>query len=164
MYQNSFVYPALVELDRMVPKLRKTSWLVRPTGNETTDYLVAVLLLVVVLGGGSNVLASKIVGSRARGKVAGFSAVGAVGLGYLIRSSNNDPRFLTFFFRRGILYVHAFWTNAVWIVFFGGNPNHWYSRLVSWLVAGLVGCLYAEFHRKHVDVLGLADLWSYFGF
>jgi len=149
----------------MVPKLRRTSWLVRPTGNKTADYLVAVLLLVVVLGGGANLLASKIVGSRAiaRGRVAGFSAVAAVGLGYMIRSSSNS-KFLNFYLRQDILYVHVFWTNAVWLVFFGGNPNHWFPRLVSWLLAGLLGCLYAEFHQKHVDVLGLADLWSYFGF
>lgn len=167
VYQNTFVYPVLVELDRIVPKLRTTSWLVRPTGNETADYVVAVVLLVLVLGGGSNLLASKIVGGSSNTRtVAGFSSVAAVGLGYLIRLAGRSSSFggmqrIATFRTQDISYVHAFWSNVAWS--FVAHPNDWYPRLVVWLVAGLVGSIYAEFHLEHVDVFVFRDILGFFG-
>ncbi len=158
-YQNVFVYPALVEVDRIVPKLKMASWLVRPTGNETADYLFALFLLVLCLGGGSNLLASKIVGNGRR--VVGFSPVGAVALGYLIRI-NSGSGILATFKRRDVSYVHAFWSNLAWI--FVGHPDDWFPRVVVWLVAGLAGSIFAEFQLEHVDnMFVVKNLLGYFG-
>ena len=157
-YQNIFVYPALVEVNRIVPKLRMTSWLVRPTGNETADYVVAVVLLVVFCGGGSNRLASRIVGGGR--SMVGFSTVGAVGLGYLVRSAGRSTILATFR-RHDVGYAHAFWSQVAWIVI--GNPDDWYPHLVVWIVAGLAGAVYAEFHFEHVAVFDFRDLLGFFG-
>ena len=160
MYQNICVYPALVEMDRIVPKLKSTSWLVRPLGNETADFLLGLFLLVLVLGGGSNLLASKIVG---RGRLVGFSSVGAVALGYLIRmNSGGAGGILATFQRRDVSYVHAYWSNLAWM--FIGHPNDWYPRLVMWLVAGLAGSIFAEFQLEHVDNLyAVKNILGFFG-
>jgi hypothetical protein len=166
VYQNTFVYPTLVELNRIVPKLRTTSWMVRPTGNETADYVVAVVLLVLVLGGGSNLLASRIVGGSSSSRtVVGFSSVAAVGLGYLIRLAGRSSSFggirIATFRTQDISYVHAFWSNLAW--FFVAHPHDWYPRLVVWLVAGFAGSIYAEFHLEHVDVFVFRNLLGFFG-
>ena len=161
IYQNAFVYPALVEIDRMVPKLKIASWLVRPTGNETADYLFALLILVVLLGGGSNLLAAKIVGTGRR--IVGYSCVCAVALGYLIRiNSGGSGGILTTFQRRDVSYVHAFWSNVAWI--FVGHYDYWYPRLVLWLLAGFAGAIFAEFHLEYVDSMFVVkNLLGYFG-
>ena len=160
IHQNLFVYPALVEVDKIVPKLKLSSWLVRPTGNETADYMFALFLLVLFLGGGSNLLASKIVGDGRR--VVGFSTVGAVGLGYLIRINSGGSGILATFQRRDVSYVHGFWSNVAWI--FVGHPNDWYPRLVVWLVAGMAGSIFAEFQLNHVDnMFFVKNLLGFFG-
>ena len=174
-YENVFVYPALMELNRIVPKLRITSWLVRTTGNETADYVLAVIFLVVILGGVSNLLASRITtGSyHHRPPVAGFSSVSAVALGYVIRISGSGgggglgrnisiPILATFGGgRRDINFVHAYWSNVAWI--FVTTGGDWYPRLVVWLIAGLAGSLYAEFHLEHVEVVVFRDVLKFFG-
>jgi hypothetical protein len=161
VYQNLYVYPALVELDRIVPKLRRSSWMVRPTGNVTADYLLAVILLVLILGGGSNAIASRIVGNGRT--LTGYSAVAGVGLGYLIRNSSAGvKRILATLGRQDISYVHAFWSNVAWT--FVGHPEDWYPRVVVWLVAGLAGSIYAEFHLDHVDLYVFRDILGYLGF
>ncbi len=161
IHQNAFVYPAIVEIDRMVPKLKIDSWLVRPTGNETADYLFALFILVLFLGGGSNLFATKIVGTGKR--IVGFSCVSAVALGYLIRiNSSGAGGIFTTFQRRDVSYVHAFWTNVAWI--FVGHLDDWYPRLVVWMLAGMAGSFFAEFHREYVDnMFVVKNLLGYFG-
>ena len=162
MYQNIFVYPALVELDRMIPKLRITSWLVRPTGNDTADFALALFFLVMILGGGSNELATKIVRNGRR--LIGYSSVAGVGLGYLIRiNTGGAGGILATFQRRDLSYKHAYWSTLAYTVV--GHPNDWYPRSVLWLVAGFAGALFAEFQLKHVDsFFAVKNLLGYFGF
>ena len=161
-YQNIFVYPALVELDRMVPKLRMTSWLVRPTGNDTADFALALFFLVLILGGGSNTVATKIVRNGRR--FMGYSSVGAVGLGYLIRMNSGDAGgILASFQRRDVSYKHAYWSALAWTVI--GHPEDWYPRSVLWLVAGFAGAVFAEVQLKHVDsFFAVKNFLGYFGF
>jgi len=158
LYQNLYVYPALAEVNRIVPKLRMTSWLVRPTGDETADYAIAVAILVVICGGGSNRLASRIVGGGR--SLVGFSTVGAVGLGYVVRSAGRSTILATFR-RHDVGYAHAFWSQAAWIVI--GNQDDWYPHLLVWMVAGLAGAVFAEFHFEHVAMFGVRDVLGFFG-
>mmetsp|Transcript_19877 Transcript_19877/g.40706 ORF Transcript_19877/g.40706 Transcript_19877/m.40706 type:complete len:395 (-) Transcript_19877:648-1832(-) len=123
-YQNVYVYPALAEVNRILPKLRTTSWLVRPTGNETADCAIAAVLLVLVLGAGSNLLASKITGGGRR-SVVGFSSVAGVALGYVVRiTSSGGGGVLATLQKREIGFAHAFWSNVAWA--FVLHPGDWY--------------------------------------
>eukprot|EP00536_Pseudo-nitzschia_multiseries_P018115 jgi/Psemu1/293346/fgenesh1_pg.2171_\ len=187
LVQNFCVYPCLVELDRLVPRFRRSSWLVRPTGNEAADYAVAVLLLVLGIGGGSNALAGHLVGSgynyhngRRTRTLVGYASVAAAALGYAIRvvryrypygsssplsspSLSSEAWTLTLAGvpdrRFGL--VHAYWTQVAWIVV--GHPREWYPRVVVWLLAGLAGSLWAEVHLEHVELDVVRDLLGWFG-
>lgn len=167
--QNLFGYPALAEIHRLLPRFRSTSWLVRPTGNDNCDYLIAVVLLVVVIAGGSNMLATRIVhsgkNSKYRGfRLVGFSALTAASLGYLIRSDSKSTVLLLFRQHQqyNIGYVHAYWTQVGWMVV--GHPHDWYPRVVVWFLAGFAGALYANFHLEHVQMDVVKDLLGFFGF
>jgi hypothetical protein len=178
IHENFVVYPVLVELNRIVPKLRLTSWWVRPTGNDTADFILAVIILVFVIGGGSNVLASRI----SQRYVVGFSSVSAIAFGYIqrIANSNNNNNsggfggttsrtatlatFGTIGRRYTINSVQAYWSNVAWL--FVAYPNDWYPMLVVWLIAGLAGSIYAEFHLGNIDNIAAVyyrDLLQFFG-
>jgi len=174
LHENFVVYPVLVELNRIVPKLRLSSWWVRPTGNDTADFILAIIILVFVIGGGSNVLASHI----SQRYVVGFSSVSASALGYIQRIANNNSSgfggaasrtatlatFGTVGRRYAINSVQAYWSNVAWL--FVAYPNDWYPMLVVWLIAGLAGSIYAEFHLDNVDNVAAVyyrDLLNFFG-
>jgi hypothetical protein len=139
---------------------------------------LAVIILVFVIGGGSNVLASRI----SQRYVVGFSSVSAIALGYIQRianSSNNNnsggfggttsrtatlATFGTIGRRYTINSVQAYWSNVAWL--FVAYPNDWYPMLVVWLIAGLAGSIYAEFHLDNIDNVAAVyyrDLLKFFG-
>jgi len=175
------IYPLLVELNRIVPTLQKKLW-VRPVGNDTIDFLLTILIFVFVIGGGSNVVASRI----SQRHVVGFSSVSASALGYIQRiatsrnSRNSNAAILatfgsTIFGTTGrqhqqqqqyaINSVQTYWSTLAWI--FVAYPNDWYPMIVVWLIAGLAGSLYGEFHLQNIDnaaVVYYRELLNFFGF
>uniref|UniRef100_A0A7S4AXR2 Uncharacterized protein n=1 Tax=Pseudo-nitzschia australis TaxID=44445 RepID=A0A7S4AXR2_9STRA len=175
-FQNAFVYPFLVELNRMLPRLQLSSLLARPTGNETADYALAVVVLVIGIGGGSNALGALIVSNNRR-RLVGFSSVAAAALGYAIRVANAWGRSSLYAYTiwpatttslggvasatRELGLVHAYWTYVAWIIV--GHPYDWYPRLVVWLLAGLVGSIYGEFHLLNMELNVVRELLIFFG-
>ena len=180
---NFIIYPVLVELDRMVPQLAPRpsgwwyGWILRPTGQATADFLLTVVLLML-LAGAANVLASRITTNQQHHRVVGgFASCTAAGLGYLQRCAhhqNHRSWILLAFGTQTLLpvwgrndtainTVHVFWSSMAWMVV---SSDHWYPRLVVWLVGGVVGTLLAEFHLQHIStaVDYYQDFLRYIGF
>jgi hypothetical protein len=156
LYENLCVYPALVEMRTIIPKLNRGSFLC--TGDKNFDYIVTVFLLVFVIGGGSNVLAAQIDGQRPY--MTGFSPVAAAALAYLHRINIIHSTLVMTIFGFGITASRLYWTNIGWIVI--AYPNSWFPRLMAWLMAGVAGSLLAKYHLENMIVWG--DVPKFFGF
>lgn len=154
-YETFCVYPALAEISKVIPRLNSGSIL--STGDNTFDFIVAVFLLVVIIGGGSNVLASRIDGQRTH--VTGFAPVIAASLGYYHRINVVRNTFLMTLYGIDMTAIRLYWSSIAWIIF--AYPNAWYPRLVAWLAAGLGGSLLAKYHLEHIAVWG--DVLKFFG-
>ena len=161
---NTSLYPALVEMQVVISKLRKGS--VLSTGNKTYDYCIAVLLLVFLVGGGSNLVASKWTTTQPRIKVYGFSSVIAASLAYLQRLNPAGTTVLFFpFLDRPVTAIGAYWCGAA-ILMLGNSNNYnrrgeWFPPLLNWLAAGFGGSLLAKYHVENTMIFG--DLFGYFG-
>jgi hypothetical protein len=158
LYQTLFVYPALAEIDRIIPKLRSGS-VFTVTGNRTWDYGLAVLVLVVGIGGGANLLAATV---TKRGPVRGYSSVVAASLGYYQRIRAARSAVLVTVYGHEMTAAGAYWTGLAWIVA-GQDGGDWVPPLVSWLVSGLAGSVMANYHLDNVVVVVLSDFFRFFG-
>jgi hypothetical protein len=155
IYENLCVYPALAEMSTIVHKLNRGSFL--SSGDENFDYAMAVFLLVFVIGGGSNVLASQIEGQRSY--ITGFSPVVAGALAYYQRIHTMRRTILMTIFGCDMTASRLYWTNIGWIVL--SYPKSWFPRLMAWLMAGLAGSLLAKYHLQNVVVW--FDVLKFFG-
>lgn len=88
-YTNVAVFPALEELDQILPRLDQRSFLLVSGGNNKEwDFMLNAWLLIVGIGGGSNLLASALCSSQNyHCHVTGFSPVIAACLAYYHRIS-----------------------------------------------------------------------------
>jgi hypothetical protein len=159
VYQTICVYPALVEINRVIPKLRNGS-IFTLTGNQTWDYVLCVVLLVFVIGSGSNLLTASLTKSPVRG----FASVVGASLGYYQRINavrNNTTTLLTWYGRE-VTAVQAYWGSIVWIAFGHHDGGDWVSPLVSWLISGLAGSIMANYQLENLVIW--ADFFKFFGF
>lgn len=155
IYQTVCVYPALVEMASITPKLNRGSILC--TGDETADFAIAVCLLLFVCGGGANVLASRIDGQGTY--VTGFSPVVAASLAYYQRISVVRNTILMTMLGCDLTAGRLYWSSIGWIIF--SYPNAWFPRLMAWLTAGLAGSFLAKYHLENMAVWG--DVLKFFG-
>jgi hypothetical protein len=155
IFENLCVHPALEEMNRIVPKLDRGSFFC--TGDVNIDYAIAVVLLVLVIGGGSNLLASQIDGQRSR--ITGFSPVVAGALAYYQRINVIRRPVLMTIFGCNMTASRLYWTNICWNVL--EYPKSWFPHLMALLMAGLSGSLLANYHLENIVVWG--DLMKFFG-
>lgn len=155
LYETLCVYPALVEINKIIPRLSSGSIL--STGDNTFDFMIAVFLLVCIIGGGSNVLATRIDGQRTY--VTGFAPVIAASLAYYHRINVVRNAVLMNFVGLDMTAMRMYWTHIAYAII--AHPNGWYPRVVAWLAAGLGGSLLAKYHLENIAVWG--DVLKFFG-
>ncbi|KAG7363515.1 hypothetical protein IV203_026876 [Nitzschia inconspicua] len=149
------VYPTLVEMNSILPKLNRSSILC--TGDETVDFMISVGIMIFLFGGGSNVIASRI--DRQGSYITGFFPVIAAALGYYQRINVIRTSILMNFFGCDLTATRLYWSSIGWIIL--TNPNSWFPRLIAWLTAGLAGSFLAKYHLE--NIAGWGDVWRFFG-
>lgn len=161
--QNIAVYPALQEMQSII-----TTRLSSPTTKFMTyqfpmagpcvglNYILFVLLLVLLVAGGSNAVAAKVGRQDPFTIRGGYATVIAGSLGFCMHETVYRN---TFWFTKNKVLLsvwgndvtapRAFWTSAVWIVLNGQQTTHssreWFPQLVAWLLAGFGGLLLAKY-------------------
>lgn len=153
-HANVAVYPALVELHRILPRLRAGS--IWSTGNAQMDFFLAVIILVLGIGGGANWVASQIV---AKQPIYGFASVVAASMAYCQRIALlGSPilfRYEDLFFTTADLY----WAELVALFLRGTRRS--FSVVITWLVAALLGSALAKYHVENIAVWG--GIYKFFG-
>jgi hypothetical protein len=120
------------------------------------DFGLAVLLLVLGIGGGSNWIASQIV---AKSSAYGFASVVAASIAYCQRIAVlGSPILLRL---EGFCFTTAdlYWAELI-MVFLRGTRRS-FSVMVTWLVAGLLGSALAKYHVENIAVWG--GIYKFFG-
>lgn len=149
-HESLTVYPALVELHNILPRLRSDSmW---STGDANLDFAVAVMLFVLGIGGGSNFIASQILPKNSPHCITGFSPVVAASMAYCHRIRVLGPLVL---FRLDVLSVNTsdlYWTELA-LIFLRGTRNT-FPTMVAWLVAGLLGTALAKYQLENLVIWG----------
>jgi hypothetical protein len=157
MSVNYTIYPTLIEMNRIIPKLRKDSLFI--TGEPDFDFILGVFLLVVMIGGGSNMIATKVT----KQNVWGFSSVVAAHLTYFQRIALlRRPILVAFGSDQPVTAAGIYWTNAALIILKGNSSTSSWPRLVAWIVAGCAGNLLAKYHVENISILG--GLFKFLGF
>jgi hypothetical protein len=153
LYANYAVHPALVEINRIIPRLHDRS--IISTGYKTLDFWIGVVLLVFVIGGGSNLLASRVTGSR----VYGFSSVSAASLAYYQRITLVRRPILFFLWNQPVTAATAYWSSVAILVV--RQNRDWFPPLLAWLSAGWAGSMLAKYHLENMMIFG--DILKIFG-
>ncbi len=155
-HANVAVFPALVELHRIVPLLRSDSTL--STGDHDLDFAFAAILLVMGIGGGSNWLAAQLL---AKGDcVCGFSPVVAACLAYCQRIAiMGSPVLLLIDGFHPISTSDVYWAELV-IMLLRGSRNS-FPIAIAWLIGGFLGSALGKYHLENVAVWG--SLFKFFG-
>jgi len=154
VFETTCVYPALVEMSRIIPKLQSGSLFC--TGDETCDYILACFLLIFVIGGGSNVLATRIAAQGTT--VTGFSPVVGAALGYYQRITIVRNTVLLSVLGHKLTAIQVYWTSIAWMIM---TYSDWYPRLVAWLIGGLAGSFLAKYHMENIVFWG--EILNFFG-
>jgi hypothetical protein len=178
-YQNMTVYPALVELDKIITtrlagnnntylsSLSMSRFQYPMAGSSVSfNYTLFVIVLVFVIGGGSNAIAARVGRQDPFSMSVGYSSVIAASLGYCQRATtlltyrngfgfintitnNTNNKILISIWGSDITASRAYWTSAAWIVLngqqAGTSSRQWFPRLVAWLVAGFTGLVLAQY-------------------
>jgi hypothetical protein len=153
MYANLCVYPALLETKRIIPRLQKGS--IFSTGDTNVDFGIGVFLLIVIIGGGCNILASRLTKSY----VYGFSTVSAASLAYCQRITMVRQSTLFYLFDQPVTAVGAYWSSLALMAV--QNQHHWFPSMVAWLAAGFAGSILAKYHLENISFFG--DVFKLFG-
>ena len=149
------VYPALMAMDRIVRRLNQKSMI--STGNVTLDFTIAVIMLVFGIGGGSNLLASRMTDNQ----VYGFKSVVAASLTYSQRITGGRNVLVTMW-NQPVTAVTAYWSGLALLVIQNNNRSrHWVPAVAAWLIAGLAGSILAKTHLENVQFFG--DFLKLFG-
>lgn len=133
------IYPALQDMDRMISTLK---WQDHIGGNPNWTFAFGVVVLVLVIGGGANSIASLCVGRYTYG----WGPIVAASLAY----SCAVGRLIVFRFGAWpVIPLYAFWTRFASTLFrnVGGG--------IAWLLAGLAGFMLGEYHQ------GRQTTWGY---
>jgi hypothetical protein len=143
-------------MNRVIPQLQKGS--IFSTGSNTYDFILAAIFLVLCVGGGCNILASRVTNT----KVHGFSSVIAASLAYYQRINMVRRQAILFFLLdQPVTAAGAYWTSVALLVVRNSRHQGWFPPLVAWLVAGWAGSMFAKYHLENMKLFG--DIFKFFG-
>jgi hypothetical protein len=108
--------------------------------------------LICFIGGGSNLLATRI----SNYQLTGYSSVIGASLGYYQRISSSTN--LGAIFGHDLTSTKIYWTHIGWLVLMNEN---WYPQLVVWLLSGLGASIYAKYHLDNIVLFG-GDIFKFF--
>jgi hypothetical protein len=161
MYESIGVYPALVEMYRIVLKLQQQqqprSIIIR-TGNSNYDYTLTILVFICVIGGGSNIAASYV--SASNRYVTGYSTVIAASLGYYQRIASVRTAIMLSLWGQDLTAGRLYWSHIGYLVLMN---NDWYPPLLAWLLAGLGGSLFAKYQLENIVFFDGIDIFKFLG-
>jgi hypothetical protein len=153
MYANLFVYPTLPEMNRIIPRLQKGS--IVSTGDTNVDFGIGVFLLIVIIGGGCNILAFCLT----KRYVYGFSTASAASLAYYQRITMFRQSTLFYVLSQPVTAAGAYWSSLALMAV--QNQHDWFPSMVAWLAAGCAGSVLAKYHLENVSFFG--DVLQLFG-
>jgi hypothetical protein len=157
IYTNSCIYPALVEINRIVPRLDKGSVLFS-FGDVDLDFALAVVILIFVIGGGCNMAASKLTNRT----VYGLNSTIGASLAYYQQATLYRPVIAILFrvYDQPITASGAYWTMLGLMVV--TSNRDWFQGFVVWMLAGWIGSCYARYHLE--SQMWWGDLFHFVGF
>jgi hypothetical protein len=158
IYTNSCIYPALVEINRIVPRLDKGSVLFSFGGDVDLDFALAVAILIFVIGGGCNMAASRLT----KRTVYGLNSTIGASLAYYQQATLYRPVIAILFrvYDQPITASGAYWTMLGLMVVTSENRD-WFPGFVAWLLAGLMGSCYSRYHLE--SQMWWGDLFHFMG-
>lgn len=149
MHANLALYPALIEMRRILPLLRPGSTWSRD--DSDVDFALWTILLVMGIGGGSNWIAAQLLARE--DCIAGFSTVVAASLAYCHRTEVfTSPLSFLFEGLRQVSAADVFWTELV-VLLLRGSRNS-FSMATAWLIGGFLGSSLAKYHLENIVVWG----------
>ena len=156
LYQCVCVYPALTEINRIIPRLKRDSVLFT-FGSLNLDFAFAVFVVVFVIGGGSNMAASRFT----KRQVLGYGSTVAGSLAYYQRVTIYRPLQSTLFrfLDHPVTAAGAYWTNLAFMV--STSNGDFLPSLIAWVLAGWLGSVYAQYHIENQVWFG--DLFHFVG-
>ena len=93
IHTNSCIHPALVEINRIVPRLEDKGSVLFSFGDVDLDFALAVVILIFVIGGGCNLAASRLTKRR----VYGLNSTIGASLAYYQQATLYRPVIATLF-------------------------------------------------------------------
>ena len=156
LHANVVVYPALLEMYRILPQLRAGAFL--STGRPDVDYALSVILLVIVIGGGANYISSVLILGN-KDKIYGFSSVVAASMAYTQRISVIGAPLLLRLGDIRLTTTDLYWAELGLLLLKANRRS--LSTMIAWLVAGLLGSALAKYHLENLAVLG--GFYKFFG-
>jgi hypothetical protein len=150
------MYPALVEINRIVPRLDKGSVLFN-FGDVDLDFALAVVILIFVIGGGCNMVASRLTNRI----VYGLNSTIGASLAYYQQAALYRPVIAILFrvYDQPITASGAYWT-MLGLMMVTSNRG-WFPGFVAWMLSGWVGLCYARYHLERQMWWG--DLFHFIG-
>jgi hypothetical protein len=152
LHANMSVYPALLKMSRILPELKKDS-LLFSSSNHDLDFVLYILLLVIIIGGGCNIVASRVTDRSCFG----FNTTVAASLAYLHRISIYQNPVLCHIMGQPVTALGGYWSTLALSVM---RNENWFTFLVAWLLAGLFGSGLAKYHLEN---MWLGDVFKFFG-
>jgi hypothetical protein len=119
------------------------------------DSGIGVFLLIVIIGGGCNILSSRLT----KRYVYGFSTASAASLAYCQRISMVRQSTLFYLLGQPVSAAGAYWGSLALMAVH--NQHDWFPSMVAWLAAGCVGSVLAKYHLENVSFFG--DVFKLFG-
>ena len=180
---NTCIYPTLVTMSRIVPKLSSSSTnksmfqslLSSQQPNDiqhlTMDWnyvFWTIVVLFIGIGGGCNILTTKLTGGY---RCRGLSTTVAASLAYIQRISSSlgggysfaSPILFHIMGRQQqpVTAVNGYWTILVTTIIYNSNSRQTWPFVVSWLLGGFCGSLLAKYHLENLFVVG--NILKFFG-
>jgi hypothetical protein len=139
---NTCIYPALMEMNRIVPRLGNTSI---TFGNVNVDYTVAVLFLIFGIGGSVNWITTRVT----KRPVYGFFTTVAASLSYYQRMTRARAlqTFLLYVLGQPVTPATAYFTGLAMLVL--SSNGNWLPPLLAWILAGCAGSLFGQYHLEN---------------
>ena len=138
---NPHDWPLPVRLEQVVPTLQEGAFASDLGLPSYYDFIFYAIVLVLFLGGGSNVLANFFF---PKDPCFGFDSTVAAALAYC-RALQTSPFSFGAAGGLAISPQTVFWAYLPVTALLGGSPSH----AVSWLLAGMFGMMLGEYHADH---------------
>ena len=164
LYMNTCVYPTLIELYRVIPRVTGStnSASLFSFGNTDLDYIVAVGFIIFGIGGGTNYITSKLMTGGSRRRISqwnshtsstyysyyyGFNTVVATSLAYFQQVTQKRPVriYLFYFLDQPLTARMIFWTCLVLTLLSASDVN-WLPSVIAWSIAGCAGSILGQYH------------------